>query len=65
MSTLTFATYNAAYWVPLGLPIFKIVDLETGYIGSSAILIVRASANLIGNNVLTVEQAQRFPFRVS
>jgi hypothetical protein len=65
LSTLTFAAYNVIYWVPLILPVFKIIEPKTGFVWFSVILIVRASVNVIRNNVLTVEQAQRFPFRAS
>ena len=60
---LTLAAYNLVWWVPIVLPLTKAVDYGTGFIAFTAVTAVRLSANLYRNNVLTLEQAERFPFR--
>jgi hypothetical protein len=60
---LTLIVYNLVWWVPIVLPILKIIDYGTGFIAFTIITAVRLSANLYRNNVLTLEQAERFPFR--
>ena len=60
---LALAVYNLVWWVPIVLPITKTIDYDTGFIAFTAITAVRLSANLYRNNVLTLEQAERFPFR--
>jgi hypothetical protein len=60
---LTLAAYNLVWWIPIVLPITKTVDYGTGFIAFTAITAARLSANLYRNNILTLEQAERFPFR--
>jgi hypothetical protein len=60
---LTLAAYNLVWWLPIVLPIANISDYGTGFIAFTAVTAVRLSANLYRNNVLTLEQAERFPFR--
>jgi hypothetical protein len=60
---LTLTAYNLVWWIPIVLPITKTIDYSTGFIAFTAITAIRLSANLYRNNVLTLEQAERFPFR--
>ena len=60
---LTLAVYNLVWWLPIVLPIAKIIDYGTGFITFTVITVIRLSANLYRNNGLTLEQAERFPFR--
>ena len=55
--------YNAIWWIPIVLPLVGIIDYGTGFIAFTAITLLRFSANLYLNNALTLEQAERFPFR--
>jgi len=56
--------YNVIYWIPIILPFTKIIDYRTGFIAFFAVIIIRAVANLIRNNVLKPEQAESFPLRI-
>ena len=60
---LTFIAYNVIWWIPIVLPFTKIIDYRTGIMAFFVVTIIRAIANLIRNNVLTLEQAESFPFR--
>jgi hypothetical protein len=62
-SKLITITYNLVWWAPVVLGFAKAIDYRTGVIVFFAITIVRAIANLIRVNVLTLEQAERFPLR--
>ena len=56
--------YNVVYWIPVILPFTRIMDYRTGFIALFIIVIIRAVANLIRNNLLTLEQAEIYPFRI-
>jgi hypothetical protein len=60
---LVFIAYNLIWWLPIVLGFFKVIDYHTAFIAFFAITIIRAIANLIRNNILTLEQAESFPFR--
>jgi hypothetical protein len=60
---LTLTAYNLVWWLPIVLPITKTIDYGTGFITFTVITAIRLSANLYRNNVLTLDQAERFPFR--
>jgi hypothetical protein len=60
---ITFVAYNVVWWIPVVLPFTKTIDYSTGFIAFAVITGVRSGANLYRNNVLTLEQAERFPFR--
>jgi hypothetical protein len=62
-SRLVYAAYNVLYWVPIVLPFTRVVDYRTGFAVLFVVLIIRTGANLYRNNVLTLEQAESFPFR--
>jgi len=55
--------YNLVWWVPIVLGFAKVIDYRTGFITFAAITIFRAIANVIRNNLLTLEQAETFPLR--
>jgi len=55
--------YNLVWWVPIVLPFTKTIDYRTGFLAFTAITVLRLCANLYRNNVLELEQAERFPFR--
>ena len=61
---LVFVAYNVTYWIPIVLPFTPIMDYRTGFIAVFVVIIIRAAANLYRNNVLTLEQAEIFPFRI-
>jgi hypothetical protein len=46
------------------LPFTKIMDYRTGFIVFFVVIIIRAVANLIRNNVLKPEQGENFPLRI-
>jgi hypothetical protein len=46
------------------LPFTRLMDYRTGFIALFIIVIIRAVANLIRNNLLTLEQAEIYPFRI-
>ena len=60
---LTFIAYNIVWWIPIVLGFTKIIDYRTAFIAFLIITIIRAIANVIRNNFLTLEQAETFPFR--
>jgi hypothetical protein len=61
---LIFVAYNIVYWVPVVLPFTRVMDYRTGFIALFAIVVIRAIANLVRNNLLTLEQAEIYPFRI-
>ena len=58
-----FVVYNVAWWIPILLPFIGVIDYGTGFIAFAVITFLRLVANLYRNNVLTLEQAESFPFR--
>ena len=64
MNKLIFIAYNVVWWIPVVLPLTKTISYNAGFIVFTGITVVRLSANLYRNNVLTLEQAVRFPFRI-
>jgi hypothetical protein len=60
---LILAAYNVVWWIPIVLAFAKIIDYRTGFIAFAAVTAVRAAANLYRNNMLTLEQGQKFPLR--
>lgn len=58
-----YIAYNIIWWVPIVLPLTKIIDYQTGFILLFIVTIIRAGANLYRNNVLSPEQAAYFPLR--
>jgi hypothetical protein len=62
-SKLITITYNLVWWVPVVLGFAKVIDYRTGILTFFVITVVRDLANLYRVNVLTLEQAERFPLR--
>ena len=60
---LIFIAYNVVYFVPLVLPIAKIIDYRTGIITFAIVIAVRTVLNWYRVNILAVEQAYGFPLR--
>ena len=58
-----YVAYNIAYWMPLVLVLTNTLDDATGFSACAVMLAVRAVFHLYRNNLLTAEQAMRFPFR--
>ena len=55
--------YNAVFWIFL-LPFVTTIDYSTGFIAFAVVILVRLSANLYSNNVLThPQQFESFPLR--
>jgi hypothetical protein len=62
-SRAIFVIYNLVWWLPMVLGFTKVIEYRTGLIMLLVITIVRAIANVIRTNFLTLEQAEVFPFR--
>ena len=60
---LIYIAYNIIWWLPIVLPLIKVIDYRTGFIAFLIVTIFRACANLYRNNILTLEQAESFPLR--
>jgi hypothetical protein len=63
INRLVFVAYNVIWWAPIVLGFTKVIDYWTGFVAFLIITIVRAIANVVRNNVLTLEQAETFPLR--
>ena len=61
--SLVRTAYNVAWWLPILLTFIKVVDYRTGFIIFTVVTFARLGANLYANNVLELEQFERFPFR--
>ena len=61
---ILFIAYNVIYWAPMILPFTKIIDYHAGFVWMLAVVSFRAIANLYRNNILTLEQAEVYPFRI-
>ncbi len=64
INRLIFIAYNVVWWIPIVLPFTKTINYNAGFMTFTIITVVRLSANLYRNNVLTLEQAVSFPFRI-
>ena len=62
-SRLILTVYNLVWWMPAVFVLTKTIDYRTGFITFALITAIRLAANLYRNNVLTLEQAERFPLR--
>ena len=61
---LIFLFYNIViYWTPIILPFTGAIDYRTGFIMLFIVIIIRGIANLVRNNVLMLEQSEKFPLR--
>jgi len=61
---LVFFLYNIViYWTAIILPFTRVIDYRTGFIIFFVVIIIRGIANLVRNNILKPEQAERFPLR--
>lgn len=56
--------YNLVWWVPIALPILGLVTYRAGAIGFLILSMARAAVNLYRNNVLPVDEGDRFPLRL-
>jgi len=54
---------NLVWWVPILLGFTRVLDYRVAFVTFFAITMVRAIANLVRNNLLTLEQAELCPFR--
>lgn len=61
--SLSRMVYNAVWWIPVLLALAGTISYGAGFIGFAIVTMLRLVANLVVNNVLTVEQAGTFPFR--
>ncbi len=64
LSKLTMVLYNLVWWSPLVLPFTGTISYQQGFILFMGITYVRLTANLIRNNVLSLDQAIKFPLRI-
>ena len=64
LTGLIMAAYNIIWWIPIVLTFIRIIDYQTGFIAFLIITIIRLIANLLRNNVLAQEQAEKFPLRM-
>ena len=63
LNRLVLVVYNLVWWVPIVLGFVKVLDYPVAFATFFAITMVRAVANLVRNNFLTLEQAELCPFR--
>jgi hypothetical protein len=63
LQRLIMIAYNVVWWVPIVLPVVRVIDYPTGFVTFLVVTIIRVTANLLRNNVLKPEQAERFPLR--
>ena len=63
LNRLVLVVYNLVWWVPIVLGFVKVLDYPVAFVTFFAITMVRAVANLVRNNFLTLEQAELCPFR--
>ena len=61
---LILVSYNVIWWIPIILPFTRAIDYHTGFIAFFVVTVFRLVANLLRNNVLTLQQAENFPFRM-
>jgi hypothetical protein len=64
VSHLVFIAYNVVWWVPLVLVVTGLISYEAGFVLFTIITIIRLIADIIRNNLLTLERAVSFPFRI-
>jgi len=62
--TWILVVYNLVYWVPIALPFTDAMTYRAGVIGIAVLIAVRATANLVRNNLLSLDQAEVFPLRI-
>ena len=55
--------YNLIWWIPIVLPFTRLIDYRAGFIAFLVVTIIRATANVVRNNVLSPEQGEVFPLR--
>lgn len=55
--------YNLVWWVPLVLPILRVMSYRQGFVAFLAITSLRALINSYRMNVMPVAAAERFPLR--
>ena len=60
---LIMVAYNIIWWIPILLPIVRVIDYRTGFIAFLVITVVRVVVNLLRNNYLKPEQAEHFALR--
>ena len=60
---LVMTVYNVVWWVPVVLPVIRVIDYRTGFFAFLMIAIIRVAVNMIRNNVLSPEHADAFPLR--
>ena len=61
---LILVSYNVIWWIPIVLPFTKVIDYRTGFITFFIVTVIRLVANLLRNNILTLQQAENFPLRM-
>ena len=54
--------YNIIWWIPAILPFTGAMDYNTGFILFFIVTAVRLIANWVRNNILSLEQDDKFPF---
>jgi hypothetical protein len=63
LNRLIFVLYNLVWWLPILLGFTRVLDYRVTFVTFFAITMVRAIANLVRINFLTLEQAELCPFR--
>lgn len=64
LSKLTMVAYNLVWWSPLVLPFTGTISYRAGFLLFMVITYVRLTANLIRNNILSLDRAISFPLRI-
>ncbi len=61
---LALVAYNSLWWAPLALVLAGLISADAGLVAFLAISVGRSAVNLYRVNVLSVEKALSFPFRL-
>jgi len=56
--------YNIVWWIPIILGFTKVISYQAGFVSFAVVTYFRLMANLIRNNLLSLEQAVKFPFQI-
>jgi hypothetical protein len=58
---LVMIAYNIVWWLPIILVLTGTIDYDMGLIAFFIVTAIRLVANWIRNNLLSLEQAEKFP----
>ncbi|MHC5037400.1 MAG: hypothetical protein ACYTHM_08815 [Planctomycetota bacterium] len=64
VNRIIFVAYNVVWWIPVPFPFIGVISYKSGFILVAAITSFRLIANVFRVNVLSLERAVSFPFRI-